>query len=209
MARPILFGDPAYVDIRSIAFALQEKGVAYGSSPSAESVTAHGAPAYSLFQPVLEHGGFFVRGVEAALRFVDEALPGPRLQPEAARQRARMNEALELHHADVKPILGVKVAGRMLAAALTGEWVDAALPENIAVLARGCIERLEEILGASPFFAGDMISLADIALAPVFAHLMATPDADVLISPDSALRRWWGRTSTRESFTATKADWCL
>jgi glutathione S-transferase len=201
MSRPILFGDACYVDIRSIAFALTEKGVGYGSLPKPETVP-HETHDSSLGAPVLEHGGFFVRGVETALRFVDEVLPGPRLQPEAPRQRARMNAALELHRAEVKPILGAKVAGRMLAAAFTAESIDTKLPESVAALARKCVARLEEILGDGPFFAGDAVSLADIALAPVFANLMASPDADDVISAASPLRGWWARISTRESFRA-------
>jgi glutathione S-transferase len=100
------------------------------------------------------------------------------------------------------PVLGWRIAGRHLAAALTGEWLEP-LPEGLAAEARSCIVALEEILGAGPFMAGDMISLADVALAAIFANLMPMPEADSIIAPSSPLRAWWQRMSLRQSILAT------
>src|SRR5439155_6258902 len=72
-------------------------------------------------ETVIEHSGFLVRGGEWILRYVDEALPGARLPPEAPRQRARMNRALEIFFREAVPVLGGEILVRNLASALTDE----------------------------------------------------------------------------------------
>jgi glutathione S-transferase len=41
--------------------------------------------------PAFEHAGFRLYETGAITRYVDEAFPGPRLQPDDPRDRARMN----------------------------------------------------------------------------------------------------------------------
>ena len=46
--------------------------------------------------PAFEHGGFRLYEAGAINRYVDEAFPGPRLQPEHPRARARMNQIISI-----------------------------------------------------------------------------------------------------------------
>ena len=46
--------------------------------------------------PAFEHDGFRLYEAGAITRYVDEALPGPRLQPEDPRGRARMNQIVSI-----------------------------------------------------------------------------------------------------------------
>ena len=97
------------------------------------------------------------------------------------------------------PILGGQILMRNLAQAFTDEWSSPSLPERIAGAARQTIGRLSQVLDEGPFLAGDMFTLADAAVAPLFDYLIPLPECDALIAPASALRSWWQRILNRES----------
>ena len=117
MPQPVIFGDPSSIIVRGILIVLTEKGIPYRLAEESEQ------PGGDLGEQlpgetVIEHGGFLVRGAESILRYVDEALPGARLQPEAPRQRARMNRALEIFFREAVPVLGGEILRRNLASAI-------------------------------------------------------------------------------------------
>jgi glutathione S-transferase len=203
MAQPIIFGNASSIFVRGILVALTEKGMAYGLAEESEQ-PQRGSGDRVPGEAVMEHGGFLVRGPESILRYVDEALPGPKLQPEAPRQRARMNRALEVHFGEAAPILGGQVIGRRLESALTGEWMSPSLPESLESAARRTVQRLSEVLDGGPFFAGDMFTLADAAVAPLLFYLMPLPEAEILIASGSPLLIWWQRVLERDSFRRTR-----
>jgi glutathione S-transferase len=204
MTRPVIFGDPSSIFVRGILIALAEKGVSYGIAAEAEQPLV-GSGERLPGEAVMEHGGFVVRGTGPILRYIDDALPGPRLQPEAPRQRARMNRALEIHFGEAAPALGGRIVGRHFAEVLTGEWIAPASNENLPAAAQRTIDRLSEVLDQGPFFAGDMFTLADAALAPLFSYLMPLPEAALLLAPSSPLRSWWRLVSERESIRSTRS----
>ncbi len=182
MPQPVIFGDPSSIFVRGILIVLMEKGIPYRLAEESEQ------PAGDLGEQlpgetVIEHSGLLVRGAESILRYVDEALPGARLQPEALRQRARMNRALEIFFREAVPVLGGEILRRNLASAFTDEWIS-----------------------PDPFFAGDMFTLADAAVAPLFAYLMPLPEGEALIARASPLRSWWGRMLERDSMRGTKPE---
>ena len=203
MAYPVIFGDPSSIFVRGILIALAEKGMPYGLAAESELPLANASERLA-GEIVIEHGGFVLGGADSILRYIDEAFPGPQLQAEAPRQRARMNRALEIHFGEAAPILGSEIVGRNLASALTGEWTSSSLPESVETSARRTLSRMTEVLANGPFFAGDMFSLADAAVAPLFAYFMPLPEADALIAPASPLRAWWRRLVERESFRSTR-----
>jgi glutathione S-transferase len=73
-------------------------------------------------------------------------------------------------------------------------------------LARRAVGRLSEVLDGGPFFAGDMFTLADAAVAPLFAYLMPLPEGEALIARAFRLRSWWGRMLERDSLRRTKPE---
>ncbi|HEY3910163.1 MAG TPA: glutathione S-transferase N-terminal domain-containing protein [Stellaceae bacterium] len=99
--RPILFGAPYSVYVRAARLALDEKGVDYElvpidifvpGGPSKEHLTRH--PLGNI--PSFEHAGFRLYEAGAIMRYVDEAFPGPPLQPVEVRARARMNQVISI-----------------------------------------------------------------------------------------------------------------
>jgi glutathione S-transferase len=58
-------------------------------------------------------------------------------------------------------------------------------------------------MGTAPFLVGEKLSLADLHLAPIFAHLLMTQEAEALLAGLDRLRRWWQRMSERPSIGNT------
>lgn len=195
MPQPVIFGDPSSIFVRAILIALAEKGITAGLTGESDRPPGETA---------IERGGFVVRGTETILRYLDEALPGPRLQPEAPRQQARMNRALEIYFREAVPILGGRILMRSLGSAFTDEWISPDLPESLASTVRQTVGRLSEVLGVSPFFAGDKFTLADAAVAPLFDYLMPLLETEELIPPTSPVRSWWQHMVQRGSVWNTR-----
>jgi glutathione S-transferase len=62
------------------------------AGPSAEHLTRH--PFGKI--PAFEHAGFRLYEAGAITRYVDEAFPGPPLQPAEPQARARMNQIISI-----------------------------------------------------------------------------------------------------------------
>ena len=70
-------------------------------------------------------------------------------------------------------------------------------------LVRLCLSEFERLKGGNAFLASSQVTLADCFLAPVFAYLTMTPDAEGLLSPHQGLRSWWAAMSERPSVQKT------
>jgi glutathione S-transferase len=98
-SHPIVFGAPYSVYVRAVRLALEEKGVPYELVPVDIFAPGGPPPEHRVGHPfgkipALEHAGFRLYEAGAITRYVDEAFPGPRLQPEEPRSRARMNQII-------------------------------------------------------------------------------------------------------------------
>ena len=90
-----LYGLERSVYTRIARLALEEKGVPYALC-EVEIFGPDGVPPEHLARhpfgriPVLEHGDFWLYETTAITRYVDEAFPGPNLQPHEPMAQARM-----------------------------------------------------------------------------------------------------------------------
>ncbi len=204
MARPIVYGARYSAYVRIVLLTLIEKGVAHDvvevdvfaeGGPPAEHLVRH--PFGKI--PAFAHDGVQLYEAAAIARYVDEAFPGPALQPADPRVRARMAQAIGLLDSYAyrpwvwglyvervsKPKRGLAADEAAIAAALAkGETAAAAL---------------EAILGTSPFLAGETISLADLHAAPMLGYLVKAPDGAALLARHPRLERWWRDLSERPS----------
>ena len=90
--------------------------------------------------------------------FIEETQPGPALHPADPIARAEHRAWIEYGSSILDDIYALETTG------------DAALFESRrATLARK-FARLEDVLGAGPFFAGERFSLVDAAFGPVFRY---------------------------------------
>lgn len=100
-AQPVLYGLARSVYTRIARLALAEKDVGHAFE-EVEIFGPGGVPPEHLQRhpfgriPVLAHDSLVVHETAAITRYVDEAFPGPALQPADARGRARMNQAIGL-----------------------------------------------------------------------------------------------------------------
>jgi len=101
MSDPIIFG-PAYSTYaRSARLALEEKGVPYKLQEVDIMKGECQTPAYLARQPfakvpAFEHDGFTLYETAAIERYVDQAFPGPKLQPADPKRQARMTQIISI-----------------------------------------------------------------------------------------------------------------
>jgi glutathione S-transferase len=172
--------------------ALAEKGVAH-TCVEVNPFVLPIPPAYLAMHPfarvpTLLHDGFVLYETNAITRYVDEAFPGPSLQPADARGRARMQQVISIvdsygywpmvrqvfSHGAFRPRQG-----------LPGDpgHVSMGLTDAVRVMSA-----LEQLAGDGSFLVGDQISLADIHRAPMTAYFSAVPTAAALWSRHSWLQ---------------------
>ena len=101
MSDPVLYGLARSVYTRIARLVLEEKGVRY-TLEEVEIFGSAGVPAEHLARqpfgriPAFAHEGFTLYETDAITRYIDEAFPGTRLQPQELRARARMNQVIAI-----------------------------------------------------------------------------------------------------------------
>ena len=207
-AEPVLYGAPYSVYVRAVRLALEEKGVSYSLVPV--DVFAEGGPPADHLErqpfgriPAFEYRGFQLYETGAITRYVDEAFPGPALQPRSPEERARVNQVLSILDSYAYRTLVWDIYVERVSAPKQGQPSDE--PRIQAALPRAaiCLTALEQIMGPEPFLAGSTLTLSDLHAAPIFAYFVATPEADELLAEHVRLRRWWENIATRPSMTIT------
>src|SRR5262249_165487 len=92
-----LFGSAGSPCVRAARLGLEEKGAAYefvAISPMGINDPAN-LPRHPFGRIAsFEHDGFMLYETQAILRYVDQAFPGPALQPAEPRRAARMNQII-------------------------------------------------------------------------------------------------------------------
>ena len=210
MPEPILFGAAYSVYVRAARLALAEKGVAYRLVEI--DIFAEGGPPPDFAArhpfgriPAFEHDGFRLYESGAITRYVDEAFPGPPLQPEDPRGRARVNQILSIldsyaYRTLVWDIFVERVRAPQQDRAPDEARIAAALPR-----AQICLAALADLMGAGPWLAGARLTLADLHAAPIFAYVVLAPEGAALLARHDGIRRWWGKMAARASMAATRS----
>ncbi len=195
-----LHGFPFSTYTWAARMALHEKGVAYEFVRPDMRSEAYTALHPYRKMPVLEHDGFRVFEAAAIMRYVDEAFPGPALQPADVRARATMMQWVSAFNDYVAPtaVRGVLIPRFVLGP--RGVAVDDNAVHAAAAAARKALAPFEAALATSPFLAGDELSLADLLLAPVFATGAPLAGRDRYIDGVPNLVNWFARIATRPSF---------
>lgn len=208
MTDPILYGPSFSTYTRSAHLTLEEKGVAY----RLEEVDIFGDPKAKVAQltrhpfgkiPAFEHDGFALYETGAIMRYVDEAFPGPALQPSAARERARMAQILGITDSYLYPSAVLQIIIPRFRARRTGVTADEAAIESAVPAARRSIGAIETLLGTNAYLAGDSLSLADLHLVPIIFYFALLPEGQRILPRAPNLQRWWAEISARPSVKKT------
>ncbi len=209
MSDPILFGATYSVYVRIARLALAEKAVAY-RLVEVDIFAEGGPPDYADRHPfgripAFEHDGFRLYETGAITRYVDEAFPGPALQPAEPKARARVNQVLSLldsyaYRTLIWDLFIERVRAPAQGRAPDESRIAAALPR-----AETCLTALEDLMADGPFLAGQRLSLADLHAAPMFAYAVLAPEGADLLLRHGKLARWWRDMADRPSLAATRS----
>ena len=210
MSKPIVYGPSYSTYARTARLALEEKGVAYDLKEVDLMTGECQKPDHLARQPfakvpAFQQNGFGLYETAAIARYVDEAFPGPKLQPADAKKRARMTQIVSIvdsygYGCFIGKIVWQRVVVPMQGGKPDEEVIKESLPHAEKTVA--ALEALADDQG--PYLCGSEISLADLHLGPVIAYLSGTPEGQKLMAGAPKLSRWWKAFSTRPSFARTE-----
>ncbi|HYH21487.1 MAG TPA: glutathione S-transferase family protein [Azospirillum sp.] len=206
MSRIIVHGPALSSYVWSVRIALTEKGLAYempafafGAQRQPEHLARH--PFAKV--PAFEHDGFVLYETQAIVRYIDEAFPGPSLQPADVRRRARMNQVIGIMDAYGWPSIAGGILFNRLIAPKMGMPCDEAAVQEAIPRAQQCIAEWERLLGDQPYMAGGAFSLADVMLAPIMLYTPFAEESRALLAEAPRLTAWIGRMRAHSSVAAT------
>ena len=209
MADPVIYGPAFSTYVRSVRLALEEKGAPYRLEEVNILEGAHQTPEHRARHPfakvpAFEHDGFELYETVAMMIYVDETFEGPSLQPDNARERARMAQVLGIMNAYAYPACISACVIQRLVVPLMGGTPDEAVVAEAVPQATTSVEALEALIGEKDFFAGTTLSLADLHVAPIYDYFSQTPEGETALRGTPNLRRWWAAISERASVQKTK-----
>lgn len=200
----VLFGLERSVYTRIARLAIEEKGVPC-TLEEVEIFGADGVPAEHFARhpfgriPVLQHGDFSIYETGAITRYVDEAFPGPTLQPQDPVLRARMNQVIGLLDAYAyRPMVWGVFVQRISVPQSGGAPDENEIQESLQSAETG-LKALGLLLGSAAFFAGECISLADLHALPILHYFCLAPEGYALLRTHPELLRWYDAMLSRGS----------
>ncbi|MFO1056870.1 MAG: glutathione S-transferase family protein [Dongiaceae bacterium] len=207
----VILHGPAYSTYaRTARLALEEKGVPYELREVDILTGAAQKPDYLALQPfakvpAFEHDGFRLYETAAIARYVDEAFPGPKLQPADVKRRARMAQIVAIVDSYAYGSLIGKVVWQRAVVPLLGGTPDEAIVAEAAPMVGKSIAALEAAADSQgPFLCGPELSLADLHLVPVMAYFSGTPEGQKALAGAPRLARWWQAIAGRPSVKKTE-----
>ena len=210
MSDPVVYGPNYSTYTRSARLGLEEKGVPYRLEEVDMMQGQTNSPEHLKRQPfarvpAFEHDGFGLYETAAVERYVDENFPGPKLQPDDAKRRARMTQIVSVIDSYGYGALIGKCVWQRIVVPLLGQKTDEAVITEAMPRIECSMEALESLADASgAYLCGPAISLADIHLAPVMAYFSQTPEGKSLLAKSPKLARWWQGMSARPSMAKTQ-----
>jgi glutathione S-transferase len=192
---------------RAVTATLEEKGASWRIAPLApgeHKLPAHLARHPFGRMPVIEHDGFILYETQAILRYIDRALPEPAMTPADPIAAARMDQAMNVNDwylfRDCSAVIGFHrvVAPKLLGMMPDESAIAAAMPPSQTVF-----RELSRLLDGRAYFAGPVVSLADMIIAPQLDFLSVTPEWESLTSGRENITAWLARMRARPSFQST------
>ncbi len=193
---------------RTARLALEEKGVPYTLN-EVDILTGKGHAPDHLARhpwgkvPAFEHDGFLLFETLAITRYVDEAFPGPALQPADPRARARMTQLCGIVDSYGYGAIVGKLFWQEAVVPLQGGTPDAALAAEGLTGAEQALSVIESLMEGG-LLCGDALSLADLHLVPVVEYLRMTKGGAVALAARPKLAAWWEKMNARPAVVATR-----
>jgi glutathione S-transferase len=154
--------------------------------------------------PAFAHDTLSLYETGAITRYVDRVFPGPALQPAEPKALARVDQVISIVDSSAYACMIGVLAWQRLVVPMLKEAPDEPAIAACLPQVKLCLSELTRLLGASPWFGGAAISLADLHLATMMAYVSGTPEGVGLIAAQPGLSSWWGRMSGRPSMASTQ-----
>ena len=154
--------------------------------------------------PTLVHDTFQIYETGAITRYVDEAFPGPRLQPTDPRHRARCSQFLSIIDSYAYWPLVRQVFSHRVFRPRLGRPSDLTEVQSGLEAAPKVLAALERLVADTEYLCGAEISLADIHLAPVIGYFAMAEEGDALLKTQRKLSHWWSAMSARSAYCTTR-----
>ena len=210
MSNPIVYGPSYSTYVRTARLALEEKGVAYDLKEVDLMKGECQMPDHLARQPfakvpAFQQNGFGLYETSAIARYIDEAFPGPKLQPADAKKRARMAQIVSIVDSYGYGCFIGKVVWQRVVVPMQGGKPDETVIKDSLPHAEKTVAALEALADdQGPYLCGSEISLADLHLGPVIAYFNGTPEGQKLMAGAPKLSRWWKAFSARPSVARTE-----
>jgi glutathione S-transferase len=205
-----LYGPGYSTYTRTARLTLEEKGVGYklvevdflrGAGKTPEHLSRH--PFGKV--PVLEHGDLKLYETAAITDYIDNAFPGPLLQPKDVRAHARMLQVIGITVSYIYgPMVGQVLVERLIKPVF-GQTTDPTVVESGMRRLRKGLGVLEQLVEGHAFMIESSVSLADLYLLPLWASFLQTPEGEATAPTLPRLANWWAAMSARPSVVSTNA----
>lgn len=206
--KAILYGYEFSVYCRIVSMVCHEKGIEIEwrkINPFDDNTPdSHGKLHPFRRVPVFTHNGFTLYETVAITRYLDEAFPGPSLQPKDPRHRARMAQIISVVDAYVywplvRQFFSHRVFRPRLGNPADGKEASAGFDASKPVLAA-----LENLASGEDYLVGDQPSLADFHLGAMIDYFAMTEESAALLGQYPKLQTWWSHLAQRDSVKKTR-----
>jgi glutathione S-transferase len=202
-----LHGYSYSVYLRIARMTMLEKGVAWSHveiDPFADEIPADYLALNPFGRvPTLDHDGFVLYETTANTRYIDDAFDGPSLQPEAPRERARMNQIIAIADSYGYWPMVRQVFSQRVFNARQRTPDEAVIAEGLA-RSRKVLAALEPLIDGGDFLVGDRLSLADLHLGAMTAYFTAAKEGAAALGDYPKLSAWWAAFKSRKSLAETE-----
>jgi glutathione S-transferase len=202
---PIVYGMSFSVYVQVVRLALAEKGIDH-ELIEVNPFSPEGVPSWYRdihpfgLMPAFADNNITLYESEAIARYIDDAYPGPRLQPTDHTARARMSQAISIlrSYAYHNWVWGLYMQGKWRSEG-SPDFDDDKLAKAIP-LSRTTVASLVRLMNGLPFLAGTKeLTLADLFCAPMLNCLEASAEGLVILAETTSIAEWWERMKQRES----------
>ncbi|CAN5303971.1 glutathione S-transferase family protein [soil metagenome] len=193
-----LYGAPYSVYVRAVRMALAAKRYPYRLVPVDVFAPGENTEAYRKLHPfgripVLQHGRFTLYETAAINRYIDEAFPGPNLQPPTPRSRARMVQIMSMADSYGYRPLVWDVYVERVSNPREGKPTDEARIAAALPKARIYLAALSDLMESRKFLAAGALTLAECHTAPVIGYFAEAPEGSAMLAEFPRLDVWWAR----------------
>lgn len=198
-----LYGNPLSTCTRKVLTVLAEKGAKAdfvtldfmkGEHKSPENLARH--PFGQV--PTLDEDGFVLYESRAICRYLDETLPGAKLTPATAKDRAVMEQWISVEQSNFSPA-AMKVIFQAMFNPMFGKSPDEGIIKEGREATGKVADVLDAHLAGKDFLVGKDFTLADICYLPYIEYLFAAKHGD-LITERKNVASWWNRCAERKSW---------